>query len=219
MNGLWTGLPGLAAEAAGLERPRPAPAPAVPPAQPTSTVNAGRFRRRWKGPAAAVGQGRLRQVQGRRRRRGRERAADALQQLLPLRQCPARSPPPSRGTCTSRPKTEVGIVMQIDTQMRLIHSAEHPADLKLPACTAIRSAAGRATHPGHRHHRLRRPGPVQRRHHPRPEAARGRALPGWIDGGKTLEKKTYTFTDPDAFTGPYTIVRKSFRTESRSRNT
>ncbi len=108
------------------------------------------------------------------------------------------------------PKT-VGILMQIDTQMRLIHiGAEHPADLK-PSMHG--HSVGRwegdtlvIDTVGFDDRAQFNDGII---HSPKLHVVERYRV---IDNGTTLEK-TYTFTDPDAFTGPYTIVRKAYRTD------
>ncbi len=202
MNGLWTGIgrpPGQAAT----------PAPPPPP-QPTSTVNNNRFPPALEAllqPWAKAGYDKYKAAAA---------AVVDKEPPTPDNNCLPFGMP-GEGVSTAFPwylhvtPTTVGIIMQIDTQMRLIHiGAQHPADLK-PSMhghsvghwegdTLVIDSIGfddRAQF---------NDGII---HSPKLHVVERYRV---IDDGKTLEK-TYTFTDPDAFTGPYTIVRKSYRTD------
>jgi hypothetical protein len=203
MSGTWTAL-GRAPQQQGKAAPAPAPE------LPVSTINDRRF------PPA------LEALLRPWAKAGYDKYKDAASKVVD------KEPPTPDNNCLPfsmpgesvsinfpmyfhiTPKT-VGILMQIDTQMRLIHmDAQHPANLK-PSMhgdsvghwegdTLVVDTIGfddRAQF---------NDGII---HSPKLQVTERYRV---IDAGATLEK-TFTFTDPDAFTGPYTIVRLSHRAD------
>jgi hypothetical protein len=105
----------------------------------------------------------------------------------------------------------VGLLLQLDTQMRLIHmNAQHPADLKpsfhghsvghWEGDTLVVDSVGFDERSQFVDGVL---------HGPKLRVTERFRL---VDDNKLLEK-TYTFTDEDAFTAPYTVVRRSRRAD------